>query len=175
MANSNLWSPSSSEATGLTERGKQYVDTFQRLDPDASRITDKMPFNFMNVGLIHLALPDAVIIHCKRDPVDTCLSNFFTYFAESIEWAYDLSEIGRFYSAYAALMEHWQHVLPERILDIQYEDVVADLDGQAGRIVGHCGLPWNDACLEFQNAKRTVRTASSGQVRKPIYTSSVQR
>lgn len=174
-ANSNLWTPTSNEATNLAKRGKQYVETLAKLAPEAARITDKMPFNFMSVGLIHLALPNAIIIHCKRDPVDTCLSNFFTYFAEPIEWSYDLDEIGRFYCAYAELMEHWHRVLPGRVLDVRYEDVVADLDGQARRIIDHCGLPWDDACLEFQKAKRTVRTASSGQVRKPIYTTSVQR
>ncbi len=174
-ANQNLWTATSSEATNLAQRGQHYVDALQNLDPDAKRITDKMPFNFLNIGLIHLALPQAKIIHCQRNPIDTCLSNFLTYFIEAIHWSYDLTETGRFYVAYAQIMEHWQKTLPGRILDVQYEDVVADLDGQVRRIVEHCGLPWDDACLNFQNTKRTVRTASAGQVRKPIYASSVQR
>ena len=174
-ANKNLWDASSKEAEELAERGQHYAQTLQNYEPNALRITDKMPFNFLNIGLIHLSLPNATIIHCKRDPVDTCLSNFFTYFTEPIDWSYDLTEIGRFYCAYAELMEHWHKILPGRILDVQYEDVVGDLEGQSRRIIESCGLPWDDACLEFQKAERTVRTASMGQVRKPIYTSSVQR
>ncbi|MEL0108078.1 MAG: tetratricopeptide repeat protein [Rhodospirillaceae bacterium] len=173
--NQNIWDSTTRESQDLASRGQNYVNAVQKLDPAAQRITDKMPFNFMNIGLIHLALPNATIIHCKRDPIDTCLSNFFTYFAEPIDWSYNLEEIGRFYSAYAHMMEQWHRMLPGKIIDVQYEDIVANLYGQAHRLIEQCGLPWEEACLSFQKAKRTVRTASSGQVRKPIYTSSVQR
>ncbi|MEX2450018.1 MAG: tetratricopeptide repeat protein [Rhodospirillales bacterium] len=173
--NKNVFTATSPEAANLAARGQAYADGLRRRDPNVRRVTDKMPFNFMNVGLIHLALPNATVIHCRRDPVDTCLSCFLTYFAEPIDWSYDLEETGRFYAAYAKMMDHWHAALPGRLLDVQYEDVVADLETQARRIVEQCGLPWDDACLDFQNARRAVRTASAGQVRKPIYRSSVQR
>ncbi|MEQ8196084.1 MAG: tetratricopeptide repeat protein, partial [Rhodospirillales bacterium] len=169
--NKNVFDGTSAEAADLAARGQRYADGLMKRDPLARRVTDKMPFNFTNVGLIHLAMPNATILHCRRDPVDTSLSCFMTYFADPIDWSYDLEETGRFYAAYAKMMEHWHAVLPGRILDVQYEDVVADLETQARRIVEHCGLAWDDSCLDFQNAKRSVRTASASQVRKPIYSS----
>ncbi|HZS82329.1 MAG TPA: sulfotransferase [Stellaceae bacterium] len=143
----------------------------------ALRITDKMPANFRFIGLIHLALPNARIIHTCRDPIDTCLSCFAQLFADDNQpFSYDLAELGRYYAAYRALMDHWRQVLPEgRILDVQYEDLVADVETHARRIVAYCGLGWADACLEFQHANRPVKTASSVQVRQPIYGSSVGR
>lgn len=109
-----------------------------------------------------------------RDPIDTCLSCFSTLLSGSHPYAYDLPELGRYYRGYATLMEHWRRVLPKGIiLDMQYEDVVADLEGQARRPPTHCGLEWDDACLTFFKDERPVRTASAVQVRRPIYQSSV--
>ncbi len=160
----------------LRRLGARYVSEITRLAPNVTYITDKMPSNFFFVGLIHLALPKARIIHVVRDPVDTCLSCFSTLFADGQYHAYDLSELGRYYRSYQTLMQHWHRVLPPgRILDVRYEDVVADLEGQARRIIAHCGLEWSTHCLAFHEAKRPVLTASLAQVRRPIYSSSIGR
>jgi tetratricopeptide (TPR) repeat protein len=141
-----------------------------------ARITDKTLNNFFCLGLIHLALPNARIVHTRRDPVDCCLSSFSRLFGSKLSFAYDLGELGRYYRAYQRLMEHWSTVLPPgAILDLQYEDVVDDLEGQARRLITHCGLEWNDACLAFHETRRPVKTASLSQVRQPIYRSSVRR
>jgi tetratricopeptide (TPR) repeat protein len=156
--------------------GTRYLAELERLAPTALRITDKMPMNFMFAGLIHLALPNATIIHTIRDPVDTCLSCFSKLFTESQNATYDLAELGRYYRHYQALMAHWHRVLPPgRILDVRYEDVVADLEGQARRIIAHCGLDWDPRCLAFHQTQRPVLTASAAQVRQPIYNNAVGR
>jgi tetratricopeptide (TPR) repeat protein len=156
--------------------GARYLEKIARLAPAAARITDKMTVNFLFAGLIHLALPNATIIHAVRDPVDTCVSCFATHFTEMHAHTYDLAELGRYYRHYRALMAHWQAVLPPgRILDVRYEELIADLEGVARRIVAHCGLVWDAHCLDFHRTERTVRTASAAQVRKPIYTDSVGR
>lgn len=160
----------------FTEIGRRYVERLCALSPTADRITDKMPANFLVAGLIHLTLPNARIIHTRRDPVDTCLSCFSKRFGGEQPFTYDLRELGRYYRAYEELMKHWRAVLPDGVmLDVQYEEVVDDLDRKAREIVAHCGLEWNDACLKFYEAKRPVRTASVTQVRQPIYRSSVGR
>ncbi|HEY2534435.1 MAG TPA: sulfotransferase, partial [Xanthobacteraceae bacterium] len=142
----------------------------------AEYVTDKMPSNYYFAGLIHLALPNAKIIHSIRDPVDTCVSCFSKLFPSPQNHTYDLGELGRYYRRYEQLMEHWRRVLPPgRILDVRYEDVVTDLEGQVRRIIAHCGLPWNDRCLSFHESDRPVRTASATQVRQPIYSSAVGR
>jgi tetratricopeptide (TPR) repeat protein len=168
---------SSMDAEELRRFGASYVAAVRDLAPDAERITDKMPTNFRFVGLIHLVLPNARIVCARRDPLDTCLSCFSNLFSSNKQpYAYDLAELGRFYRAYEALMEHWRSILPPGVmLEVQYEEVVADLDGQAHRIVAHCGLEWDDACLAFYKAKRPVRTASAAQVRQPIYRTSIGR
>ena len=156
--------------------GEQYVRAVTPLAPGAERITDKMPGNFSLVGLIHLALPNACIIHACRDARDTAFSCFSLLFSGTLEFTYDLAELGRYYRAYLKLMAHWREVLPEGImLEVQYEDVVHDLESQARRIIAHCGLEWDDACLSFYETERSVRTASATQVRQPIYQSSIGR
>jgi tetratricopeptide (TPR) repeat protein len=160
----------------LQKLGGRYLAAIEQLAPTASHITDKMPTNFVFAGLIHLALPHATIIHTVRDPVDTCISCFSKLFTEGNLHTYDLAELGRYYRHYAALMAHWHQVLPPgRILDVVYEDIVADLEGVARRIVAHCGLLWDARCLDFHSTERIVRTASAAQVRSPIYASSVGR
>jgi tetratricopeptide (TPR) repeat protein len=156
--------------------GSHYLAGVQQLAPDASHVTDKMPANFVFTGLIHLALPNATIIHTVRDPVDTCISCFSKLFTEGNLQTYDLAELGRYYRHYQALMAHWHRVLPPgRIIDVKYEDTVADLEGVARRIVAFCGLPWNQNCLDFHRTERVVRTSSATQVRRPIYASSIGR
>lgn len=164
-------------AAELRELGRRYVARLKARAPEALRITDKMLANFQHAGLIHLALPKARLIHSRRDPLDTCLSCFCTLFdKDNLPFAYDLAELGRHYSAYQRLMAHWRAALPAGILlEVDYEELVADLEGQARRIVAHCGLPWNDSCLSFHKASRAVTTASAAQVRRPLYRSSVGR
>jgi len=160
----------------LRELGARYLERVGVLAPAAARITDKMPGNFRFAGLIHLILPHARIIHTRRDPVDTCLSCFSLLFSGDQPHTYDLGELGRYYRAYAALMEHWRSVLPPGVtLEVQYEEVVADFERQARRIVAHCGLEWDEACLEFHQTERPVRTASMVQVRQPVYKTSIGR
>jgi tetratricopeptide (TPR) repeat protein len=144
--------------------------------PAGCRVTDKMPSNFRHAGLIHRLFPGAVIVHCRRAPHDTCLSIYATRFAQGQDFAYDLAELGAYYRAYQDLMAHWRTVLPADVLiEVDYEAVVADLEGQARRLVAACGLPWDDACLAFHRTTRPVRTASVNQVRQPLYASSVER
>src|SRR5579871_4355609 len=167
---------SSLTAQDFCALGRRYSAALENLAPRAGRITDKMPSNFRFAGLIHLALPNATIIHTVRDPVDTCLSCFSKLFATEQGHTFDLAELGRYYRHYQALMAHWHSVLPTgRILEVRYEDVVADLEGQAHRIVAHCGLAWDERCLAFHQTERPVRTASAVQVRQPIYNKSVGR
>jgi tetratricopeptide (TPR) repeat protein len=156
--------------------GSNYIRRLTTVAPAARRITNKTPENFRFIGLIRLALPNARIIHARRDPMDTCLSCFSKLFAGNLPYTYDLAELGRYYRAYEALMAHWRSVAAQDVmLDVQYEDVVADLEGQARRIVAHCGLDWDARCLDFHLTERSVRTASATQVRQPIYSSSVGR
>ena len=158
------------------ELGKTYVERLSRDGAGKDRIVDKLPANFLFVGLIHLALPRARIIHVKRNAVDTCVSCYSLLFAEDQPFAYDLGEIGRYYRAYEALMDHWRAVLPpERMLEVEYEELVRDIEGQARRLVAHCGVDWDKRCLAFHETKRPVHTASLVQVRKSIYASSVGR
>ncbi|HET7832006.1 MAG TPA: sulfotransferase [Gallionella sp.] len=164
------------DAAELARWGADYVAGLRQRAPDAKHITDKMPANFLAVGLIHLMLPNAKIIHVRRNPVDTCLSCFTRLFNRKQNQTYDLAELGRYYVDYARLMEHWRKLLPAgAFLEVQYENIVADQEAQARRMLEYCGLPWNDACLDFHKNTRSIRTASVTQVRQPIYKSSVER
>ncbi|MEL6423074.1 MAG: sulfotransferase [Pseudomonadota bacterium] len=161
-----------SDAT-LHAIGEDYVEIIRRRFGDAPHITDKMPHNFLNVGYIRMALPNARIVHCRRHPMDTCLSIFKNAFSTAHEYAYDMAELGRYYRAYTALMAHWRAVCGEAFYDLDYEKLVADTEGEARALLAHCKLDWQPQCLEFYKTKRTVNTVSAGQVRQPIYTSSV--
>ncbi|MBV9568115.1 MAG: tetratricopeptide repeat protein [Hyphomicrobiales bacterium] len=154
----------------FTRLGREYASRLRRYSATATRITDKMPSNFCFVGLIHLSLPQARIVHVMRDPLDTCLSCFSRLFSAEQNHTYDLAELGRYYRKYAELMEHWRAVLPqERLLEVRYEEVIADLEEAARRIIAHCGLAWSEDCLAFHKNRRQVKTASASQVRRPIY------
>ena len=152
-----------------------YLEQLREASSDAARITDKLPNNFQRIGFIHLIFPRARIIHCRRDPLDTCLSCYFQNFSEGQFFSYDLANLGRYYRLYEDLMQHWHEVLPGRILDVEYESLVQDLEGQSRRIVEHCGLEWDDRCLDFHKTERKITTSSYHQVRQPLYTSSVGR
>jgi tetratricopeptide (TPR) repeat protein len=162
-------------AEDLRRRGADYVRHLQALSPQALRITDKLPNNFRFVGPIHLILPRATIVFCKRDLRDVCLSCFQTLFMTGNAWSYDLGELGRYAAAFARLMEHWTSVLPRRVLELDYEALVREPEAQARRLIAHCGLDWDDRCLQFHKSARAVRTASLGQVREPVYSRSVGR
>ena len=156
--------------------GAAYLARSRALAPGALRITDKLPGNFLHAGAIHLALPNARIIHSRRDPADTCLSCFTKLFRGEQAYTYDLGELGRYYRAYDRLMAHWRSVLPASIfIEVDYEALVADPEAQTRRLLAHCGLAWDPACLDFHRTRRAVRTASAAQVRRPIYRNSIGR
>ena len=155
---------------------QQYLDHIKNLHPDARRITDKMPANFFYLGFIHLMFPRARVIHSMRDPMDSCFSCYSRLFNEPMTFSYNLEALGNYYIQYIRLMQHWHQVLPQgTILDIRYEDMVADLETQARRLIAFLGLEWHENCLKFYENKRLVKTASIAQVRKPIYSTSVAR
>lgn len=154
--------------------GRQYIEETRIHRAGAPFFIDKMPNNFRHIGLIHLMLPNARIIDARRDPLSCCFSGFKQLFAEGQEFTYGLPEIGRYYRDYVALMDHFGAVLPGRVLRVQYEDVVADLEAQVRRILDHCGLAFEDSCLTFHETERSVRTASSEQVRQPINTKGLE-
>ena len=139
-----------------------------------SCFTDKMPANFSHVGLIHMMLPNAKIIDARRHALGTCVANFRQLYAQGKNQTYDLIECAEYYLEYSRMMDHWQEVLPGRVLRVQYEDVVADLEGQVRQILDFCELPWEDTCLEYHKNTRSVNTVSAEQVREPIYTDAVE-
>jgi tetratricopeptide (TPR) repeat protein len=156
--------------------GQRYVrDLMHRTNRPVTRITNKMPHNFELVGLIAMTLPNAKIIHCRRDPIDTCLSCWTKNFNDAHAYNRSLGDLGRYYQGYHALMQHWRETIPMPILDVDYESYTSDLEGTARRIVDFVGLPWDPRCLEFYKVDRAVRTASQWQVRQPIYRTSVQK
>jgi tetratricopeptide (TPR) repeat protein len=162
-------------ATALQKLAAGYLEQVEKIDPTGRRVTDKLPFNFMHLGLIPLLFPRATIVHCRRQPLDNCVSCYFTSFAEEIQFTNDLYRLGRYYADYDRLMKHWKSVLPIPILDLQYEDLVNDTESAVRGLLFHCGLPWEEACLKFYQTERGIRTPSRWQVRQPIYGNSVAR
>ena len=152
----------------LADMSGRFIEDTRIHRQSAPFFIDKMPNNFRHIGLIHLILPNATIIDARRDPMDCCFSGFKQLFAEGQDFTYGLTEIGRYYSDYVALMDHWDHALPGRVLRVHHEDVLDDLEGQTRRMLDHIGLPFEEACLDFHRTTRAVRTASSEQVRRPI-------
>jgi len=156
--------------------GNEYCKKIWELSPESNFIVDKMPANFFYLGLIYLAIPNAKIIHAMRDPMDSCFSCYSRLFNETMDFAYNQESLGKYYVRYMKLMNHWRNVLPKDfILDLPYEDLVADIEGQSKRILDFVGVPWDPSCLEFYKNERVVKTASVVQVRKPIYKTSVAR
>ncbi len=161
------------DADGFKGLGGEYIERTRRHRGDRPFFTDKNPNNFIHVGLLQLILPNAKIINARRHPLDSCYGSYKQLFAKGQPFTYDLVEIGEYYLQYQRIMDHWHEVLPGRVLDVQYEDVVADLEGQVERILEYCELEWEESCLKFHETDRSVKTASSEQVRQPIYASSV--
>ncbi|MCH7537632.1 MAG: sulfotransferase [Proteobacteria bacterium] len=150
--------------------GLEYLDgAMQYRRTDKPVFTDKLPNNYLFVGLLHLILPNAIIINARRHPLDTCLGNYKQLFGHGQNFTYDIFELGDYYSEYCLTMDHWNEVLPGKVLDVHYEETVTDLEGQVARILEHCGLPFEEQCLRFHETERAVKTASSEQVRQPIY------
>lgn len=158
------------DAAAIHRFGEQYIaDTRPNRILGRPHFIDKMPNNFRHIGLIHLILPGARIIDARRDAMSCCFSNFKQLFAQGQEFTYGIEDIARYYRTYVELMDHWDTVLPGRVLRVQHEDVVNDLEGSVRRILDYCGLPFEQACVEFHKTKRSVRTPSSEQVRQPIF------
>ena len=153
----------------LAQLGQKYLEDTRIYRTDKPRFIDKMPNNFRHIGLIHLMLPDAKIIDARREPLACCFSNLKQLFARGQEFAYSIEDIGRYYRTYLELMEHWDRTLPGRVLRVHHEDVVDDLEGSVRRLLEFCELRFEPACLEFHRTERSVRTASSEQVRQPIF------
>ena len=155
--------------------GETYINDTRVHRGKAPFFIDKMPNNFRHIGLISLILPNAKIIDARRHPMGCCFSAFKQLFHEGQEFSYGLDEVGTYYKDYVELMDHWDKVLPGKVLRVQYEDVVADLDTQVRRILDYCGLDFEDSCISFHETERSVRTPSSEQVRQPIYQSGVDQ
>lgn len=151
--------------------GLEYLDGAKRYRmTDKPIFTDKLPNNFAFVGLIHLILPNAKIINARRHPLDACLGNYKQLFGHGQNFTYDIFELADYYKEYCLTMDHWNEVLPGKVLDVHYEETVTDLEGQVARILEHCGLPFEEQCVRFHETERAIKTASSEQVRQPIYT-----
>jgi tetratricopeptide (TPR) repeat protein len=157
------------DAEAFRRLGEKYLNDTRIYRTDKPRYIDKMPNNFRHVGLIHLVLPNARIIDARREPMACCFSNFKQLFASGQEFTYSMEDIARYYRTYVELMRHWDEALPDAVLRVQHEDVVEDLEGSVRRLLDFCGLEFEPACLEFYKNERSVRTASSEQVRRPIF------
>jgi len=155
--------------------GRRYLELTRPFAGHTPRFIDKLPLNFLAIGIIHLALPKAKIIHVRRTPLDACYAVYKFLFNEAYSWSYKLDEIAQYYIGYRQLMDHWRTVLPGRILDIAYEDMVEDLEGGAKRLVADLGLDWEPACVDFHENTSAAFTGSAVQVRQKIYSSSVGR
>jgi len=163
------------EAATLSDLGQAYVSALSELAPaGTAHVVDKMPTNFLFLGPIASALPRAKIIHCVRDPLDVCLSCYKRLFSHRHPYSYDLEELGRFYKLYERLIDHWRAVFPDRIVDVVYEDLIADPESETRRVIAACGLDWEDSCLAFHETERPVLTNPEG-VRQPIYKDAVRR
>ncbi len=159
----------------IRELADRYLGMLGSKSGSVLRITDKTPGNYLYIGLIFLMFPKAKIIHCHRDPMDVCFSNYIQKFSRLLPYSCDLADIGFYYIQYQKLMMHWEKLFPGRIHHVSYETLVNDKDEIIKGMIDYCGLPWNDRCLFSHENKRFIRTASDWQVRQPIYTSSIKR
>jgi len=163
------------EPKALRAAGQRYLDAIAARGAQRARAVDKMPHNFLFLGWIRLILPGASIIHCTRDPLDTCVSCYTHRFSEAHAYSTDLTKLGDYYRSYERLMAHWQSVLPSPPLEVRYERLVADLEGESRRMIAHLGLDWRQECLAFHKTRRVVQTPSQWQVRPPLDASSIGR
>jgi tetratricopeptide (TPR) repeat protein len=157
------------------ELGRRYVDSVRRYGKAGPLLIDKTPLNYLYVGLIHLALPNVRIVHVRRDPMDSCYGMYRTLFRAGYPFSYDLDDLSRYYLAYHELMNHWRSAIPDAFLEVQYERLVEDQEQVSREIIDYCGLDWEPECLEFHKNASAVSTASSAQVRRPIYTDALRR
>lgn len=159
----------------VRQTAEKYLCELQKIQPDAPGIIDKLPGNYLRLGLIYLLFSNARIIHCKRDPLDTCWSCYQQNFEKGLSFTNNLEDVGYVYRDYLRLMSHWHQVLPDKILDVYYEDLLEDPHTESRRLLKHCGLEWTPAVLDYYQQKRPVSSASLWQVRQPLYKSSVGR
>jgi tetratricopeptide (TPR) repeat protein len=165
--------PNPTEAARLA---RAYLTLLRGIDPDARRVTDKMPQNFMAIGLIHRVLPNARIVCLRRNPIDTCLSIYMTDFRHPIPFVNSRDDLVFFYRQFERMMDHWRQVIPaNRLMEVNYEDLLSDREATTRRLVDFCGLEWDNACLHPEENQRTVKTASVWQVRQGVYTTSMER
>ena len=157
----------------FAQLGRRYLEETQALRSGRAHFIDKMPNNFSHVGLIHSLLPQAIIVDICRYPMDSCFSTYKQYFAEGQSFSYDLETLGRYFRCYLELMDHWDRVLPGKVLHLRYETLVREPETTIRRLLNHCGLQFEPGCLAFHQTKRPVRTASAEQVRQPMYTSGI--
>jgi len=150
--------------------GQRYLDTTQRYRTGSPHFIDKMPNNFSNLGFLNMILPHAKVINARRHPLDSCLGSYKQLFYNGQSYTYDFFELGQYYLQYQRVMDHWHKVMPGRILDVHYEDVVRDQEGQTRRMLEYIGVPFEEQCLRYWETERAINTASSEQVRQPIYT-----
>ncbi len=165
----------SSSQLDFKRLGEEYVASTRPYTGHCARFVDKLPLNFLYCGLIAKALPNAKIIHVQRHPMDSCFAMYKTLFKQAYPFSYDLKELGNYFIAYQQLTAHWQDIFPEQILPVSYENLVADIEGESRKMIDHCGLPWQEACLKFHSNPSPSTTASLAQVRQAVYTSSVDK
>ena len=159
----------------LLEHAAKYLRTLDGLSDTATRVTDKMPGNFAQIGLIKTLFPNARIIHCKRNALDTCISNFFNAYATGNKYACDLVELGQFYLGYERLMAHWMSIFEAQLFTVSYEELVENQEDTSRSLIAYLGLPWDEQCLKQQDNRRAVNNLNSMAVRQPVYTTSVER
>ena len=170
------WNGSSADSLELARFAEAYFAGLRRIGPGALRVVDKELANYQILGLLRLALPDARIIHCRRNPVDTCLSIFFADFETRHDYAWDRGDLAFYFRQYERLMDHWRRVLPaDRFIEVEYEKLIADREAESRRLVAFCGLDWNDSCLAPERNGRSVKTASLWQARQSVYATSIER
>ncbi|MCH9020644.1 MAG: sulfotransferase [Proteobacteria bacterium] len=177
MASDGFWADAvgalDADRAGALAAG--YLDKLRRIDPTASSVVNKLPMNFLYLGLIRTLFPATPIIHCRRDSLDICISNYLEYFAEPKPFTNDLVDLGHFFGQYERLMAHWDKAFPGTIFHLDYEMLIDDQEGVSRALIEHCGLEWDRKCLSFHKTERPIQTASLLQVRRPIYRSSIQR
>ena len=174
-----LFEPQPTEAWWSTYQpttARSYLDALSRAGPGADRVIDKNPFNFFRLGLIHIVFPRAILIHCRRHPIDTCLSIAANYLAPRSDLPVDPEDMVFYYRQYDRLMDHWRAALPaDRLIKVDYESLIADPEGVSHRLIDALGLAWDPACLRPEENPRRVKTNSAWQVRQPVYSASVER
>ena len=157
----------------LVAYGEDYLHTTMRYRSNKPFFIDKMPNNFANIGFLKMILPNAKIINAQRNPLDSSISSYKQLFYMGQSWSYDLFEIGEYYLEYQRMIDHWHELFPGEILDLKYETLINNQQSETERLLEYCGLEWQDECLEFYKTKRSINTASSEQVRQPMYSGSI--